>query len=689
MTEENPLDDSTHASSGPAARGLEGVLLRLTRGQCLLILLAAGILLLFSNTMSLPVGDPDEARCVVVVHSMLHDGHWLLPELKGQLYYDKPAPFFWLAAAGQCLTGDIELGGRLIAILAAIAAIIATASLVRKILRASGHAGDHFIPLLAGIFLITSPFFFYLGRFYRMDMPFAAFIWLSLWWFWRYEDRDKTTFMHIRQWTGFFAFCGAATLMKGPAGLVLPGMVVAFYEIILKRWTLIGAAFAALAVHIVWNFAGGYTLLAHVTPRLLAGGCDRFTAGWIGAAAIVGWNLVLAGIAALLARGRKADSLAAIMSAIIIGICKYLIVAVPFYYIVSIYNEEYFQKFFVEQNVGRYSQTIGKNDMPAIIYIPLVFGGLLPWSVYLPGAAIRLFPRRLSAWRDNPSTTFLWLAAIIPLVFFSLSQTRLLGYVLPVLPPLSALIALGIGDWFYSNPGDRLFRFHGSNAIISATALMGVTGLSIELFFGWATPWSIIPVISTIAILALMIKAVREKLYRAMLAWAIVGMTVLLTCAIYFTAPQIYNMQSAAELAMTARKMPDGITNETVVCYWPTRRFSFDVYTNHYESPRFRDPEEKNETIWTFLADWQKKFSPEEPRTDTFDDFLTLWASPQKVFCLVQDKPGKNRLQLLEERLPGSIILVDKFRDFTLIRNRPQAASRPATAPAASKAVSP
>ena len=59
------------------------------------------------GSAQLPLTDPDETRCALIVQDMLQNGNWIVPHLEGDLYVDKPAPYFWLAAAGQVLTGDI------------------------------------------------------------------------------------------------------------------------------------------------------------------------------------------------------------------------------------------------------------------------------------------------------------------------------------------------------------------------------------------------------------------------------------------------------------------------------------------------------------------------------------------------------------------------------------------------------
>ncbi|MBN9424660.1 MAG: hypothetical protein J0I91_19640, partial [Candidatus Accumulibacter sp.] len=51
----------------------------------------------------------DDAVTIGVVHSMLRDGHWLMPHLAGQPYPDAPF-YYWIAAAsGQLFSWLLPL----------------------------------------------------------------------------------------------------------------------------------------------------------------------------------------------------------------------------------------------------------------------------------------------------------------------------------------------------------------------------------------------------------------------------------------------------------------------------------------------------------------------------------------------------------------------------------------------------
>ena len=179
----------------------------------LLVVVAGGLFLVGSG--SLPLGDPEEARCALTVREMIRGGDWLVPHLNGEVYFNKPAPFFWLAAVVRMASGNVEFGGRAVAALAGVLAVLVTYDMGRRLF--GTRAG-----LLAGLILATCGQFAFMARWYRMDRPFAAAMWAAIWWFWRAEERrvgpdgkpDRAG------WVGFYAFCGLATLMKGPGGLV-------------------------------------------------------------------------------------------------------------------------------------------------------------------------------------------------------------------------------------------------------------------------------------------------------------------------------------------------------------------------------------------------------------------------------------------------------------------------------------
>jgi 4-amino-4-deoxy-L-arabinose transferase-like glycosyltransferase len=104
----------------------------------------------------------------------------------------------------------------------------------------------------------------------------------------------------------------------------------------------------------------------------------------------------------------------------------------------------YLQSFFVADNFERFT-TSRYNDVRSIgYYVPVVLGGLVPWSPYL---ALLRWPRRPGVEGDaagEAATAWRWrliLWAAMPLVFYTISIGKQPRYVLPVLPPLAIMVA--------------------------------------------------------------------------------------------------------------------------------------------------------------------------------------------------------------------------------------------------------
>lgn len=114
----------------------------------------------------------------------------------------------------------------------------------------------------------------------------------------------------------------------------------------------------------------------------------------------------------------------------------------------------YFQSFFIGDNLERFATDRFNEPRPFWFYIPIVIGGMMPWSAYLvtlpvqPVRAVLTRARRLDTheWR-----LVLW--AFVPLLFFTVSIGKQPRYVLPVLPPLAILLARAIATRT-SSPSD-------------------------------------------------------------------------------------------------------------------------------------------------------------------------------------------------------------------------------------------
>ncbi len=111
------------------------------------------------------------------------------------------------------------------------------------------------------------------------------------------------------------------------------------------------------------------------------------------------------------------------------------------------HGDAYFQSFFVGDNLERFTTERFNNARPFWFYVPVLLGGLMPWSVYLVafGAdALARLPRR--ALRLDQADWRLLIWAAMPVLFFTISIGKQPRYILPVLPPLAVFLARGIID---------------------------------------------------------------------------------------------------------------------------------------------------------------------------------------------------------------------------------------------------
>ena len=148
-------------------------------------------------------------------------------------------------------------------------------------------------------------------------------------------------------------------------------------------------------------------------------------------------------IVPLLAIERR--SIALTPSDIVLGFLVMVGIAMPWYLLMWLrHGTEYLQSFFVGDNFERFATDRFNDPRPWWFYLPVVGGGLLPWTslVLVWLGPITQFIRRRRDVGTIELRLLLW--AALPLVFYTLSVGKQPRYVLPVLPPLALLLAAAI-----------------------------------------------------------------------------------------------------------------------------------------------------------------------------------------------------------------------------------------------------
>jgi 4-amino-4-deoxy-L-arabinose transferase-like glycosyltransferase len=128
------------------------------------------------------------------------------------------------------------------------------------------------------------------------------------------------------------------------------------------------------------------------------------------------------------------------------GILLFCAVALPWYFAVQLRNPSFFQEFILQHNLARFSSDLYHHREPFWYYFPVTALGTMPWTIFIIAACAataktwsRSRKAEISAKLDLQIFAVCWL--LIPVVFFSISQSKLPGYILPAIPAGVILLA--------------------------------------------------------------------------------------------------------------------------------------------------------------------------------------------------------------------------------------------------------
>ncbi len=101
---------------------------------------------------------------------------------------------------------------------------------------------------------------------------------------------------------------------------------------------------------------------------------------------------------------------------------------------------EFLEYSLVTETIARLTTDEMQRTGPIWYFLPIIIAGSLPWSAVALGALKKGTPGKSS--EDRSLFVFLLLWILVPLVFFSLSQSKRPQYILPTLPAIGLLVAL-------------------------------------------------------------------------------------------------------------------------------------------------------------------------------------------------------------------------------------------------------
>jgi 4-amino-4-deoxy-L-arabinose transferase-like glycosyltransferase len=128
------------------------------------------------------------------------------------------------------------------------------------------------------------------------------------------------------------------------------------------------------------------------------------------------------------------------------GILIYFAVALPWYVAVQLRNPQFFRVFILQHNLGRFAEDLYHHRQPFWFYLPVLLLAIMPWTLWLILAVMEKVRLAWSERREAFSSAedswglFLLIWLLVTVLFFSASQSKLPGYILPAIPAGGLLV---------------------------------------------------------------------------------------------------------------------------------------------------------------------------------------------------------------------------------------------------------
>ena len=161
------------------------------------------------------------------------------------------------------------------------------------------------------------------------------------------------------------------------------------------------------------------------------------------------------------------------------GSILFLLITSPWFILVAQRNPEFLEFFFIHEHLQRFTDDAHSRTGPIYYFAPLLLIGILPWIFQIPQAFIRAWTERQHAFSSS------WLLAcwsIVIFVFFSISQSKLPGYIIPIFPALAILIGAHLDRILgNSNTMGVFWKLQtGSFAVLGCLGFFFISEISIQ-----------------------------------------------------------------------------------------------------------------------------------------------------------------------------------------------------------------
>ncbi|HKW32488.1 MAG TPA: glycosyltransferase family 39 protein [Candidatus Acidoferrum sp.] len=273
-----------------------------------------------------------------------------------------------------------------------------------------------------------------------------------------------------------------------------------------------------------------------------------------------------------------------------VAIAFFCATTLPWYVRCARRNPDFLRAFIIEHNFKRYLTPEFQHIRPFWFYLPVVLIALLPWTALFLWSGVHGIARVVRTQTAQHSKWFLACWAGFCLLFFSISLSKLPGYILPALPALVLIFAHSLTTM------DKIPRWLLRAGLLLFSLLLFGPLVYIELLapqFPYRNATIVTGVCSIVALmgaanllLASFGRPARQRGLLPLLAAGCVVPILLATVVAYFIAPSFLKLDPSGKI-LAQQVQKQGIPLDELAVGWMSRGQHFGM--NFYLHQEIRD----------------------------------------------------------------------------------------------------
>ena len=171
------------------------------------------------------------------------------------------------------------------------------------------------------------------------------------------------------------------------------------------------------------------------------------------------------------------------------AIATLVVTALPWYVLCARRNPEFLRVFIIEHNFKRYLTPEFQHIQPFWFYVPVLLVAFLPWIGILLWTVVAGSSRAFKYKKISDAMVFFLIWAGFCFVFFSISKSKLPGYILPAIPAIALVLARSCASLavekaksFGITIGIFAILFYGASELLSGLHFhFGASGVQLVL----------------------------------------------------------------------------------------------------------------------------------------------------------------------------------------------------------------